>query len=44
MLNMFLGGFFLNMVFDYFEEEEYVKGLIYIVLVILNIVLGLTLN
>ena len=44
MLNMFLGGFFLNMVFDYFEEEEYVKGLIYIGLVILNIVLGLTFN
>ena len=44
MANMFLGGYFLHKVFDCFEEEEPGKGLFYIGLVVLNIVLGLTLN
>lgn len=44
MANMFLGGYFLHKAFDYFEEAEPAKGVIYIGLVVLNIVLGLTLN
>ena len=44
MANMFLAGYFLHKAFGYFEDSEPEKGVIYVGMTILNIVLGLVID
>lgn len=44
MANMFLAGYFLCRAFGYFEDSEPKKGIAFIGITILNIVLGLAID